>query len=312
MGLPQKGELTLASTINEMQTLLENQRDSIQASGKGYSSDIEYEQFDSCIFNSVEYISIYNGTHQGRTPDISPAYWENRLEFDGINDLTNLYVAKDSKQSLSDTNALGINNYILSLNKGDGSTETITLPQTDLSTYTQQDSNRVLHSTDALRIGDNVIYLYKGDGSFESVNISEGIGNYVSKSSIQALHATDALRLSGDTLSLYKGDGSSESIDLGVALDFDAGHSFGSTGYQKFSNGLIIQWGIINYEVKTISFPIAFPTVCRNVNISIKDTTYGNAVSPQYFSTDGWSKSSFELTRTDSLGGTRNYIAIGY
>jgi len=214
MGLPQKGELTLASSINEMQTLLENQRDSIQASGKGYSSDIEYEQFDSCIFKDVEYISIYEGTHQGRTPDVNPTYWENRLEFDGINDLTNLYVAKDSKQSLSATNALGINNYTLSLNKGDGSTETISLPQTNLSTYVQQNSNRALHSTDALRIGDNVIYLYKGDGSFESVNISEGIPDYISKSSIQALHATEALRISGNTISLYKGNGASESVTV--------------------------------------------------------------------------------------------------
>jgi hypothetical protein len=52
-----------------------------------------------------------------------------------------------------------------------------------------------------------------------------------------------------------------------------------SNGYCKLPNGLIIQWGTsatttANYAVGTITFPIAFPTACLNVQIGRKMPYY--------------------------------------
>jgi len=172
MALPNKGELTLASSINEMQTLLENQRDSIQASGKGYSTDIEYEKYDSCIFNDVEYISIYEGTHQGRQPDESPTYWQSRKDFDGITDLTTEFTRTTSNQVLNSSDALSISGYTLSLNKGNGSSESVTLPSTNTA--------QLLASPSALGIDGSILTLNKGNGSSESVTLpSTDLSTYV-------------------------------------------------------------------------------------------------------------------------------------
>lgn len=46
---------------------------------------------------------------------------------------------------------------------------------------------------------------------------------------------------------------------------FDAGHNFATNGYQKLSNGLIIQWGVTNLGSgggQTITFHTAFTTAC--------------------------------------------------
>ncbi len=45
---------------------------------------------------------------------------------------------------------------------------------------------------------------------------------------------------------------------------YDAGHSFASNGYQKLSNGLILQWGSVTAD-GNYTFPIAFPTGCYSL-----------------------------------------------
>lgn len=52
----------------------------------------------------------------------------------------------------------------------------------------------------------------------------------------------------------------------GVAVVVEA--SFGVSGYIKFSNGFILQWGKTTMTatgVQTVTFPIAFPNACINV-----------------------------------------------
>jgi hypothetical protein len=58
-----------------------------------------------------------------------------------------------------------------------------------------------------------------------------------------------------------------------------AGISKTSNGYTKLPNGMILQWGTsstttANYAVGTITFPIAFPTACLNVQIGRKMPYY--------------------------------------
>lgn len=60
---------------------------------------------------------------------------------------------------------------------------------------------------------------------------------------------------------------------LGSALG-DSGHLFAETGYQKFSNGLIIQWGNTTVFNQRQSFPIAFPNACFTMtSIKGKETS---------------------------------------
>ena len=47
-------------------------------------------------------------------------------------------------------------------------------------------------------------------------------------------------------------------------------------GYQKLPGGLIMQWGYVSnfspgrVTIKTITFPIEFPTACLNINMTTK------------------------------------------
>lgn len=49
-----------------------------------------------------------------------------------------------------------------------------------------------------------------------------------------------------------------------ASAGFDAGKSFQANGYQKFSNGLIIQWGFVDMgsSSKKVTFPVTFPSAC--------------------------------------------------
>lgn len=99
--------------------------------------------------------------------------------------------------------------------------------------------------------------------NFASSNHSHA--SYLQADSKSVLHASDALRISGSTISLFKGDGSSEDITLPASGLQDTAHSFTANGYQKLSNGLIIQWGAIasgGSSDSSLTFPIAFPNSC--------------------------------------------------
>jgi len=80
-------------------------------------------------------------------------------------------------------------------------------------------------------------------------------------------------------------------------------------GYQKFSSGLIIQWGfatIPNSVLTSIGFPAVFPNACI-VAIPIIDDT-----SPFAVSTSGRAASFFNVVQTSGASRTVLYIALGY
>lgn len=87
MPLPNKTELSLAQNNLTMKNLMEKQRDSIQGSGKAYSSTTTYEKYDTSIYDEIEYISIYsdgNTQHTNQQPDVSPTYWQDKRVFDNV------------------------------------------------------------------------------------------------------------------------------------------------------------------------------------------------------------------------------------
>ena len=102
---------------------------------------------------------------------------------------------------------------------------------------------------------------------------------------------------------------------LGALSGFDK--SVGSTGYQKFPSGFIVQWGLssnipTNSSV-TITLPIAFSSNFLYANIAVQSYTGGNEEMsiPFVIITN---LSSFEIRNTD--GDTAidafRWIAIGY
>ena len=90
--------------------------------------------------------------------------------------------------------------------------------------------------------------------------------------------------------------------------------SLTTNGYQKLPGGLIIQWGNSaqsnNGGPYTVTFPIAFPNACFNVNMTIGtlNTDTSNSISVSTFTT-----TTFQF---NSVGGGPTYnhywIAIGY
>jgi len=99
-------------------------------------------------------------------------------------------------------------------------------------------------------------------------------------------------------------------VDDGAGSLTDGGHSFSSNGYQKFSNGLIIQWGsfaIPSGGTQTITYPVAFPNAALSIATAIAPNTY---YSINY---DSLGKSSMVL-RFSNTGFTitGKWIVIGY
>ena len=104
-----------------------------------------------------------------------------------------------------------------------------------------------------------------------------------------------------------------------LAPDFTA--SLSSNGYQKLPSGLIMQWGRIAAMVVndttwyTITFPVAFPTACLNIQATMDFTNYA-------IESGTWSPRCRNLTTTtfqlmvgyDTNSGTIDcfWTAIGY
>lgn len=133
-----------------------------------------------------------------------------------------------------------------------------------------------------------------------TANITVQDSTKVPTNSVQALNSSDALRISGNTLSLHKGNGTSESVSI---PNFDNGKSFSTNGYQKFGDGLIIQWG--SRSSGDTTFPISFPNAALQVVVQV------NGASSGYDSVVLDSLSRFGFSTISTVFGNR-YIAIGY
>lgn len=59
----------------------------------------------------------------------------------------------------------------------------------------------------------------------------------------------------------------------GSGLDWDSAHNFSQNGYQKFNNGLMIQWGRVGGS-STVSYGVTMPTSFYNTEYKIFATVY--------------------------------------
>jgi hypothetical protein len=91
--------------------------------------------------------------------------------------------------------------------------------------------------------------------------------------------------------------------------------SFGTSGYQKLPNGLIIQWGTSAVAATagssaTTTFPIAFPTACQSVVLTPTQASVVTQYSPGVTA-----KTTTNFTYGSAGSGFASgclYVAIGY
>jgi len=100
------------------------------------------------------------------------------------------------------------------------------------------------------------------------------------------------------------------SVSNSTSSDYDAGHSpFGiplTGGYQKFSNGLILQWDYLINGSSNYTFPIAWPKRVGSIVLSTHRSSSGNKGFNHVFNVTGTSYNAI-------IDGSTGYMfAIGY
>lgn len=93
---------------------------------------------------------------------------------------------------------------------------------------------------------------------------------------------------------------------LMAVIKGDFANSVGPTGYQKFPNGLILQWGTASHATFPdygVAFPVTFPTALRCVNITPAITAPTTTLYAVH--ADSLTTASFAVrTRYVATGGT--------
>jgi hypothetical protein len=129
-------------------------------------------------------------------------------------------VNKTSNQALGTAaNAMTISGHTITLARGDGTTDSVVVPDNN-TTYSVQDGQL---SQVSFTTADNT----KLDGIDTSANNYSLPASVVHDTESGALHATNALSISGHTISLNKGDGTSETV---VVPDNNTTYSVGNGG----------------------------------------------------------------------------------
>lgn len=85
-------------------------------------------------------------------------------------------------------------------------------------------------------------------------------------------------------------------------------------GYQKFSSGLILQWGLGEAPRKSQSghllFPIPFPHACLAI-VSNKQTAMTGSLRGDAVGVNSWNNTGYTVFAGDSAS-TVTWLAIGY
>jgi hypothetical protein len=145
--------------------------------------------------------------------------------------------------------------------------------------------------------------IFQYDGVENIIKI-KGIESNVEKDAISFPRNPTAIGLKYMGNQIYHEGNKPSASDIGALAD--SGHLLSNNGFQKLSNGLIIQWGTVSSTSdgsQSFSFPLTFPNSCFSVTFD------GFAVNQPTLTTSG-----FTFDRWDNYGGIqlRTYIALGY
>ena len=184
-------------------------------------------------------------------------------------------------------------------------------------------------------LADSDIFLVDHVGSTSTVSfstVSNTISQTVSSSITNSLTGDTVIRklstnfikkpasASNGQVLTYNGSTSTWGADSLSANGFNA--SLSSNGYQKLPSGLIMQWGKDSTDVqsdggvRTITFPIPFPTACFQVLVSPEnsDGSYIRDLAPQVKTIT--TTNVVVYNNSTGIGGTSNvptiWFAIGY
>lgn len=92
--------------------------------------------------------------------------------------------------------------------------------------------------------------------------------------------------------------------------------TFGNSGYQIFSGGLYLQWGVTasvaSGATQSVSLPTNFPTAIMQVLAGLKDNSGVSTAATGQWGSGNYSTSGFDLYNRTSVSVTFNWIALGY
>ena len=134
--------------------------------------------------------------------------------------------------------------------------------------------------------GTNVaskIVPYTDSDEYATHDEKYGVGGYRTVDSVSEMNAIPAARRKEGMLVNVKGDkiyklNSSNTfvyagLGVGEVIDWNSGSNLSQNGYQKFSNGLMIQWGRVGGS-STVSYSVTMPTSFYNTEYKIFATIY--------------------------------------
>ena len=137
-----------------------------------------------------------------------------------------------------------------------------------------------------------------------------------------ATQNANAVAITGGTISglgtaLPIASGGTGAITASAALAALGGlgvsaYSFGSTGYIKFTNNLILQWGSTTVGMDnpaTVTFPIAFTT--WNIPLASATAQYGSTTNSQNTGLSSWTLTTLSIWNADDRTVVVPWFAIG-
>lgn len=172
--------------------------------------------------------------------------------------------------------------------------------------------------------GTNVaskIVPYTDSDEYATHDEKYGVGGYRTVDSVSEMNAIPAARRKEGMLVYVKNDryyrlnSSNTFEDAGIGsaggggsgLDWDSAHNFSQNGYQKFNNGLMLQWGYVGGSATAsyrVTMPMSFYNTTYNVLATVNKPSSDNCIysaSPLAISK---TVSAFYINRNYASGGS--------
>lgn len=150
-----------------------------------------------------------------------------------------------------------------------------------------------------------------GTGTSEQIGVTGGIEFDGSLNLRTSAFTGDVTKTAGGTALTIAND----AVSFIKLLSTDWTSVKAASGYQKLGSGIYIQWGITTSlssgTTTSISFPIAFPTACRQVIPGISGNSASSTAATGHIGTGNYSTTAFDLYNRTSLSYTFNWIAVG-
>ena len=167
--------------------------------------------------------------------------------------------------------------------------------------------------------GTNVaskIVPYTDSDEYATHDEKYGVGGYRTVDSVSEMNAIPAARRKEGMLVNVKGDkiyklnSSNTFVDAGLGvgevIDWNSGSNLSQNGYQKFSNGLMLQWGRVGGS-STAWYSVTMPTSFYNTEYKIFATVYKPSSDSAIYSASpiatNKTVSRFYLNRNYASGG---------